>query len=109
MMRLKMFKTPVPVILSIMTLVMLVLPHAGHAQGAAAGKVVFAMGTPQAIDSAGTARNLARSDAIYSGDRLVTGRGRLQVNMADGAFISIQPNSEYVLDNYNYSGQPDGT
>jgi hypothetical protein len=29
--------------------------------------------------------------------------------MADGAFISVQPNSEYVLDNYRYSGQPDGT
>jgi len=109
MMRLKMFKTSIPVILSLVMFSMLILTQDGHAQGSAAGKVVFVMGTPQAIDSAGTARNLVRGDAIYSGDRLVTGRGRLQVNMADGAFISVQPNSEYILDNYNYSGQPDGT
>jgi len=107
-----MVKTPVQILFTLLVFAMLALVQNTYAQGntaTAAGKVVFAMGTPQAIDAGGSTRNLARGDPIYSGDRLVTGRGRLQVSMVDGAFISVQPNSEYVLDTYNYSGQPDGT
>ena len=75
MMRLKMFKAPVHVLFTVLVFAMLVLVQNTYAQGStatAAGKVVFAMGTPQAFDSGGTARNLARGDPIYSGDRLVT-------------------------------------
>jgi len=41
-MRLKMFKTSIPVILSLVMFSMLILTQDGHAQGSAAGKVVFA-------------------------------------------------------------------
>ena len=74
-----------------------------------AGKVVFTQGTPVAVNGEGTERGLARGNDIYSGDRLITNAGRLQLSMVDGAFISVQPNSEYQVENYNYSGTPDGT
>ncbi|MEX2353165.1 MAG: FecR family protein, partial [Gammaproteobacteria bacterium] len=75
----------------------------------AAGKVVFAQGQPQAVNTQGTSRPLARGNEVFSGDRLITDSGRLQISMADGAFISVQPDSEYQIENYNYSGSPDGT
>lgn len=74
-----------------------------------AGKVVFARGTPQAIDSNGTSRSLAKGSEVYAGDRLVTGSGRLQVSFVDGAFVSVQPDSEFKIDQYKYAGQQDGT
>ncbi|MGY8816081.1 MAG: FecR family protein, partial [Gammaproteobacteria bacterium] len=74
-----------------------------------AGKVVFAQGTPTAFNTEGTERGLSRASELFSGDRLVTDNGRLQISMLDGAFISVQPNSEYQIENYNYSGTPDGT
>lgn len=82
----------------------------GPALAAAAGRVVFATGAPQAVDSAGAVRNLKRGDDVFAGDRLVTdARSRVQVGFADGAYISLQPNSEYHIEVYNYNGQPDGT
>jgi hypothetical protein len=75
-----------------------------------AGRVVFALGKPTAKDTAGTERVLARGDQVYSGDSLSTAaKERLQLSMADGAFISVQPNSTYVIENYVYNGKPDGT
>ncbi|MGK0298134.1 MAG: hypothetical protein ACI9XC_001752 [Gammaproteobacteria bacterium] len=74
-----------------------------------AGKVVFAQGAPTAFNTDGTERGLSRASELFSGDRLVTDNGRLQISMLDGAFISVQPNSEYQIENYNYSGTPDGT
>lgn len=74
-----------------------------------AGRVVFALGKPQAVDTAGAGRELKKGDDVFSGDRLITGRGRLQISLVDGAFISVQPNSEYHLENYQYAGKQDGT
>ena len=76
----------------------------------AAGRVVFALGKPTAADTAGKERVLARGDEVYPGDSLSTAaRERLQLSMVDGAFISVQPNSTYVIKEYVYNGKPDGT
>ena len=111
MMRHEMLKTPVRVIFSMFVFAMLVLSPGSHAQGAPtpAGKVVFAMGAPHAVNASGVSRPLAKGDPVYSGDQMITGRGRLQLSMIDGAFISVQPNSEYVIDTYHFDGKPDGT
>jgi hypothetical protein len=82
----------------------------GSAAHAAAGQVVFATGTPQATDTAGVVRTLKRGDEVFEGERLSTdARARLQVSFVDGAYVSLQPNSEYAIEIYRYSGQPDGT
>ncbi len=80
-----------------------------NAAAAAAGKVVFATGTTTAISDTGVSRALRRGDEIFSGDKLMTAkRSRLQVSLADGAYVSIQPDSEYKIEDYHFSGKNDG-
>ena len=75
-----------------------------------AGRVVFATGSPQASDAAGAVRALKRTDDVYAGDTLITdAKSRLQVSFVDGAYVSVQPGSEYRIDEYRYSGKPDGS
>jgi len=89
-------------------LLLALLPGLSHA--AAAGRVVFAAGAPQATDAAGAARNLKRGDDVFSGETLATdAAGRLQVSFADGAYISLQPASTYVIEQYQYDGKQDGS
>lgn len=86
----------------------LLVPGLCHA--AAAGRVIFTAGAPQAVDGAGAARALKRGDDVFSGETLVTdAAGRLQVSFADGAYISLQPDSRYAIEQYNYSGTQDGS
>ncbi|MEX2523741.1 MAG: FecR family protein, partial [Gammaproteobacteria bacterium] len=75
-----------------------------------AGKVVFATGNPVATNAAGTQRSLGRGDDVLAGDNLRTpSNSRLQVSFIDGAYISLQPDSEYKIEEYEYAGQPDGS
>jgi len=75
-----------------------------------AGRVVFATGQPLAVNAAGTQRNLQRGDDVFAGDTLKTSsNGRLQVSFIDGAFVSVQPASEYKIDEYRFDGKQDGT
>ncbi|MFQ5659947.1 MAG: FecR domain-containing protein [Gammaproteobacteria bacterium] len=75
----------------------------------AVGRVVFALGQPQATDLSGAVRALKKGDEVFSGDTLINNKGRLQISFIDGGFISVQPNSEYQIENYHYAGKPDGT
>ncbi|MBI2969258.1 MAG: FecR domain-containing protein, partial [Gammaproteobacteria bacterium] len=82
----------------------------GSAYAAAAGRIVFAAGAPQAVDTSGIARVLKRGDDVFSGDRLTTDQqARVQISFVDGAYISLRPNSEYEIELYQYAGRPDGT
>lgn len=76
---------------------------------AAAGKVVFAYGQTAAFASDGTRRDLKRGDAVESGETLKTLEGRLQVKFSDGGFVSLQPRTEFKIDNYRYAGVEDGS
>jgi hypothetical protein len=93
---------------------LILLSLGGFVQPAAAdtsvGRVIFATGQPVAVDADGTQRNLQRGDDVYTGDILKTsGNGRLQVSFIDGAYVSIQPDSEYKIEKYRFSGRQDGT
>jgi FecR-like protein len=81
---------------------------AGQA-GAAAGRVEFAVGGATVVGADGRARPVARGAELDSGDTVRTNEGRVQVRMTDGAFVSLQPNTEFGIKNYNFSGQADGT
>lgn len=92
----------------ILTILLLMTTHSLWA-ATAAGRVVFATGSPQASDAAGAVRALKRTDDVFAGDTLITDSGsRVQVSFVDGAYISVQPGSEYKIDEYRYSGKPDG-
>ncbi len=76
---------------------------------AAAGKVVFSYGEVAALGSDGTRRDLKRGDPVESGDTLKTLKGRLQVKFNDGGFVSLQPRTEFKIDDYRFAGVEDGS
>ncbi|RZU36813.1 FecR family protein [Fluviicoccus keumensis] len=75
---------------------------AGQASADVAGRVNFATGPVKAIALDGTQRTLTRGDFVNSGERLETGRGRLQIRFTDGSFLSLQPNTIFRLDSYRF-------
>lgn len=82
-------------------------PLAGLA--AVAGKVEFSIGNAVAISADGRSRPLAKGEEISTGDTIQTGDGRAQVRFTDGGYISLTPNTEFKVNDYNYSGKADGT
>ena len=75
----------------------------GQALAETAGRVTFITGDVVAISSDGNRRTLTKSDLVNSGERLETGKGRLQIRFTDGSFISLQPNTVFGLDNYTFA------
>lgn len=76
---------------------------------AAAGRVEFAMGQVTAISKEGMARNLNKGADVNSGDTIKTTDGRVQVRFTDGGYMSLQPNTEFIVESYAYDGKQDGS
>jgi hypothetical protein len=81
---------------------------AGQAQ-AAAGRVEFAMGPATVVGVDGRSRSATRGTELDSGDVVRTNDGRVQMRMTDGAFISLQPNTEFGIKEYKFAGKADGS
>lgn len=76
----------------------------GNAIAETAGRVNFIVGEVAAINIAdGSRRVLSKGDLVNSGERLETGKGRLQIRFTDGSFVSLQPNTVFGLDNYTFA------
>jgi hypothetical protein len=76
---------------------------------AAAAKVEFAVGGVTALNSDGRSRALTKGAEINAGDTIQTADGRAQVRFSDGGYISLQPNTEFKVEDYSFSGKADGT
>ncbi|MDH4095386.1 MAG: FecR family protein [Betaproteobacteria bacterium] len=76
---------------------------------AAAGRVEFAIGGATVQGPGGQQRPVTRGAEVNSGDVVRTTNGRVQVRMADGAYISLQPNTEFGIKDYRFDGKTDGT
>lgn len=77
---------------------------------AMAGRVDFAVGTVYAVGANGQSRTLVKGATVDAGDAINTGaNGRAQVRFSDGAYISLQPNTVFRVDQYRYSGKADGS
>jgi len=84
-----------------------VYPLTTSAAGAA--RVDFAVGTVNVQSAGGVQRPAAKGTEMQSGETLVTGSGgRAQLRFSDGGMVSLQPGSEYRIDDYNFSGSQDG-
>ncbi|MCK6405378.1 MAG: FecR family protein [Rhodocyclaceae bacterium] len=82
-------------------------PSISYAAGAAS--LDFATGSVRAINSTGAQRDLRKGSEVASGDAVVTGDGgRAQLRFSDGGMVSLQPGSEFRIDNYRFSGKEDG-
>ena len=69
---------------------------------AAAGKVAFAIGDVTIENPGGARSGIKRGAVLESGDTVVTGRGRAQLRFTDGSFVSLQPESSFQIEDYNY-------
>jgi hypothetical protein len=74
---------------------------------APAALVEFAVGNVSAVDGAGTVRPLAKGAEVQRGDTIETSTGRVQLRFSDGAYVSLQPGSQFRIDEYNYTGKSD--
>lgn len=74
------------------------------------GKVDFAIGNITVTGSDGRGRPLTRGAEVKTGDKIVSSvNGRAQIRFSDGAYVSLQPNSEFDIKEYRFSGKADGT
>lgn len=73
------------------------------------GKVILSFGQNVAVSASGEQRTLKRQADIFEDDRLKTGaKGRLQIRFTDGSRLSLKPDSEFRIAEYQFdAGQPD--
>ncbi|MGR8918312.1 MAG: FecR family protein [Gammaproteobacteria bacterium] len=92
--------TPKPLALA----VALAVGGAGSAEPALAnaGKVAFAWGDVSIEGADGSREKPKRGTTLESGDTVNTGRGRAQLRFKDGSFVSLQPESSFKIEDFNY-------
>src|SRR5258707_3463966 len=74
------------------------------------GKVDFAVGNITVTGLDGRGRPLTKGVEVRSGDKIVSSAdGRAQIRFSDGAYVSLQPGSEFDIKEYRFSGKADGT
>ncbi|BCM24791.1 FecR family protein [Methyloradius palustris] len=76
---------------------------------ASAGRVEFALGGATILRGDGSASQAIKGDDINPGDTIKTTDGRVQVRFTDGGYMSFQPNTEFKVEDYSYTGKTDGT
>lgn len=96
--------TPVAAILAAVSVA---FPVTGYC--VAAGRADFVIGNVEAVAADGTRRSLVKGSEINIGEAINTGAGaRAQIRFTDGGYVSIQPNSQFRVDDYSYENKTDG-
>ena len=75
---------------------------------AAAARVDFTYGSVTVSGPDGRERPLARGTELDNGDTVRTAEGRAQLRFSDGAYVSLQPHSEFLIREYRFEGRTDG-
>ena len=82
---------------------------ATSAYAGVAGHVQFVSGNVQVISSVGLSRTAQKGDAINEGDTLSSAQqSSAQIKMQDGGFIAVRPNTKLKIEQFKFSGKPDG-
>jgi len=93
-----------------MLLALISAAFAGDAGAAAAGRVDFATAGATIAGRDGQQRPLAKGAELDSGDTVRTdAAGRAQIRFTDGSYVSLQPNTEFAIKDYNFEGKTDGS
>ncbi|HUW25300.1 MAG TPA: FecR family protein [Gallionella sp.] len=72
----------------------------------AAGRTDFVIGDVVAIAADGSRRSLNKGSEINAGDAINTAAGaRAQVRFSDGGYISLQPNTQFRVDEFSYKNK----
>jgi hypothetical protein len=75
---------------------------------APAAQVDFAVGNVTAVGANGQSRALGKGAQVEQGDTVNTNGGRAQLRFTDGAYVSLQPESQFRIDQYRFDGKSDG-
>lgn len=76
---------------------------------AGAARVDFAIGDVVAVQPDGVRRTLQRGSEVAAGETVDTGSGRGQLRFTDGAMVSLQPQTQFRIDAYEFRGSADGS
>jgi hypothetical protein len=79
----------------------------GVALAAGVARVDFAAGSVSATAPDGRSRALTKGSEIEVGETVATQQGRAQLRFADGAYMSLQPQTEFKVEEFKYSGRDD--
>ena len=90
-----------------MMLALVSAAFAGEA-GAAAGRTEFTIGGVT-IARNGVERPLTRGTELDNGDVVRTNDGRAQIRFTDGAYVSLQPNTDFAIRDYRFENKTDGS
>lgn len=74
-----------------------------------AGKVTFKIGDVTITHTDKTIIQAVKNDPLNAGDTIETRDGRLQLALIDGGKVSLQPNTIYKINKYEFSGKEDGS
>ncbi len=78
------------------------IPVAASAQSEA-GRIDFTVGVVQATSINGSKRALVKGSTVMSGDLITTSTGGLaHIRFSDGAYVSLKPNSNFRIDEFQY-------
>ena len=75
----------------------------------AAGTVTFKTGNATITHADNTVTPAAKNAELNAGDTVETKDGRVQLSLIDGGKVSLQPNTVYKINKYEFSGKEDGT
>jgi hypothetical protein len=76
---------------------------------AAAARADFVYGNVTVAGLDGREQPLLRGAELDNGDTVRTWEGRAQLRFTDGAYVSLQPQSEFAIRDYRFDGRTDGT
>jgi FecR protein len=93
---------------SALTLALISAAFAGNTE-ASAGRIDFSIGSVVATRANGQQRPLVSGAELESGDTIRTNDGRAQIRFPDGAYVSLQPDTVFGVNEYKYDGKPDGS
>jgi hypothetical protein len=77
---------------------------AGEAMAQAA-TIVFATGGASIVAADGSTRRAERGTALVAGETVDTGEGKAQLRFRDGATISLQPGTQFRIEQFRFSEQ----
>jgi hypothetical protein len=72
-------------------------------------KVDFAVGDVTATGADGRSRQLVKGAEVQNGDAIDTKNGRAQIRFPDGAYVSLQPNTQFGIKDFVFEGKTDGS
>ena len=73
------------------------------------GRIVFVDGAVRIVRPSVAPIDARLGDTFGAGVSIVTGAGRAHVKFSDGALLSLQPNSTFVVNDYVFNGRNDGS